>query len=109
MSYPIVTKTVEVHGIELPWVRRKAYAPQKGIVLGRGTAFIPLTLLEEVAQRTIDDYLYGNMPPELDSEQQLALEQAKLAEKETRGGCHGTDKLRRWLNKALVQFDQSRR
>ena len=91
----IVTKTVEVQGLELPWVKRKLYAPNKNQIIDSGMVFIPLDLLEEVANRTNDDYIYGIPPPSLTYPMQLALEQAKLAERETRGGYHGTDKLRR--------------
>lgn len=119
------TRVIEQRGLLLPWVRKEPYgrpaAPRtcpihgrrrevppenprctckgirKGAVLESGEVFVSSSDLYEVAERTIDDYLFHTPPPNIGYHEQLALEQAGLAERETRGGCHGTDKLRRFL------------
>lgn len=103
------TRTVEEKGIVLPWQRIEPYGPfqmadgrwtdnpPKGTVLESGEVFIPYSSLWDVAERTIDDYLAERMPPNVNSHEQMALEQAGLADRETRGGCHGTQKLRDFL------------
>lgn len=104
-------RTVVERGIILPWQRVERYGPQniegrilfayrlpKGSVLEAGDVFISYNELWAVAERTIDDYIVGNAIADISYHGQMALEQAGLADAETRGGCHGTQKLRDFLN-----------
>lgn len=108
MTFEWSTRTIEEQGLMLPWQRIERYGPitiegyttdkpPKGTVLEEGTVFVPYDVLWAVAERTSDDAFMGNMPPHVGYHEQLALEQAGLADGETRGGCHGTDKLREFL------------
>lgn len=88
LGVPIRT-AVEVRaidGIVLPW----AYAaPHEE---GRGEVFIEWTVLDDLAEQdTYRSQIYGAFI--LDQRTGLALEQAGLAERETRGGYHRTDAL----------------
>jgi hypothetical protein len=108
-QFVLTSRTVVIEGIELPWVERERYGPYttphgvlidkppKGTVLNQGAVFIPFDLLHEVAERTSNDYVAGYLSPDVDYRQGLALEEAGLAVLETRGGYHGTDKLRKYL------------
>lgn len=100
------TRTIEQKGIELPWQRIERYGPQeidgriffeerppKGTVIEEGTVFIPESVLYEVAEQGVWDSQFGNALL-LDTHMGYALEQAGLADRETRGGYHGTEKLR---------------
>lgn len=110
MTYPVITKTVEVKGIELRWERVERYGPNtmliataesqrrppKGTVLESGTVFIPLSTLEEVAEQDVYDSAFGRVLL-LGYYEGLALEAAGLAARETKGGYHRTDKLMEFL------------
>lgn len=106
MTFTFTTRTVEERGLELPWERLERYGPEhlpghppRGTVLESGTVFIPVNALYEVADRTTDDYLWENPPPQVGYHAQLALVKAGLAEEETRGGIHGTPALRELLGR----------
>lgn len=109
MTHPIVTKTVEVRGIVLPWkkierygpiyspwIANPPYRPPKGTVLESGEVFIPLSTLEELAEQDTYDSQFGQVFL-LDYHEGLALEEAGLAAGETKGGYHRTDKLLAFL------------
>lgn len=108
------TRTIEERGIELPWQRVERYGPildtngeafyagdnhpPKGTVLESGTVFIPDSVLYGVAEQGDYDSLspFGTALL-LGTHEGYALEQAGLAVQETRGGYHGTEKLRQLL------------
>lgn len=103
------TRTIEQKGIVLPWKRVEHHGPQeingrrffedrppKGTVLERGTVFIPETTLYELAEQGTYDSQFGSAFL-LGVHEGYALAEAGLAVQETKGGYHGTDKLRRLL------------
>lgn len=103
----LTTRLIAQRGIELPWQRIERYGPNtmliatpeskqrppKGTVLEEGTVFIPYETLWKVAEQDVWDSQMGS-PLLLGYQEGLALEQAGLAVAETKGGYHGTDKLR---------------
>ena len=103
------SRTIKQDGIILPWQRVEPYGPftfpdgrvtdkpPKGTVLESGEVFVPMDVLYEVSQRTSTDAMFGVTPPDVGYHEQMALEQAGLARGETRGGCHGTEKLHTFL------------
>lgn len=107
----LITRTIEQKGLVLPWERVERYGPNtmliataeskerpsKGTVLESGEVFVPYDVLWEVAERTTDDYIMGLPIPSVGYHEKLALVKAGLAVEETRGGIHGTDKLREFL------------
>lgn len=117
MTYPMITRTIEQRGIELPWQRVERYGPYeindgsgrytdnppKGTVLDSGVVFIPLSTLEDLAEQDVYDSQFGRVLL-LDYHEGLALEAAGLAAKETKGGYHRTDKLLEFL-KAMGSCD----
>jgi hypothetical protein len=108
MSQTVVfqTRMVPSRFIVLPFERRATgidvslgRAAKVGDVFESGTVEISESLLYDVNDRDIDDYLVGNIPTfHISSEQTWALEQAGWAVRETRGGVHGTDALTEFLD-----------
>jgi hypothetical protein len=96
MSIELTTKVIEVVGVDLPWIRRKGYAPDRNRIVESGTVFVPLELLKTLAERGKDDYLF-EPTPYVTQHEGLALEQAKLATREPGDGFFGTAKLRQLL------------
>lgn len=101
-DFPITTRTVEERGVVLPWKRVERYGPPlrekpKGTVLESGEVFVSMSTLYAVNERTSDDYLREIPPPFVGYHEELALVEAGLADKETRGGIHGTEKLAKFL------------
>lgn len=86
------TRTVTEQGIELPYVKQ-SYGTAE--VIERGTVFVTVSTLEQVSEQGAWDSQVGGALL-LDEPEGLALEQAGLAVRETRGGYHGTDALRAW-------------
>ncbi len=130
----LASRTEVVYGVELPWEERERYdrpaypdtCPQhhpevhthpggrctcapvvKGALINRGTVFVSLSTLYEVCERTTDDYLRGSLPPSIGFREGLALEQAGLARRETRGGYHGTEAGNRVLDELHQQIPAS--
>lgn len=132
-TFTLASKVKTVYGVELPWEERENYdvpaypdtcpkhspVPEelkyanprctchpraKGDLIDQGTVFVPLSTLESVCERTTDDYWSGVTPPIVGHREGLALEQAGLAERETRGGYHGTDAGRQALNDLWHQY-----
>lgn len=111
--YPVVTRTVEQRGIELPWQRVERYGPYttaegktvdkppKGTVLEEGTVFIPLSTLEELSEQDVWDSQFGSAFL-LDYHEGLALKAVGLAAEETRGGFHRTEKLLEFLKEVYA-------
>lgn len=104
------TRTVQEKGLWLPWERVERYGPQringktlfedrppKGTVLESGTVFVTESTLYEVAEQGTYDSQFGSALL-LGPYEGPALVKAGLAVEETRGGYHGTDKLRRLLD-----------
>lgn len=89
-------KTVEVHGLELPYHWESGY-PDSSFEPRSGTVFISNEQLVEVAERDQWAGAFGAMLVDLPPWAEHALEQAGLGVRETRGGVHGTDKLRELL------------
>lgn len=105
--YQIETRTIEQKGIVLPWKRVEPYGPRhilddrppKGTVLDSGEVFIPMGTLAELAEQDRMDSQFGSVFL-LGMREGLALEQAGLAEQETRGGYHRTDALMAFMEGA---------
>lgn len=106
----ISTKAVEVKGVILPWERVERYGPSttawgvyidkppKGTVLDSGEVFVPLSDLYELAEQRRWDSSFGSSFSLTSYLAKLAVVKAGWAVEETRGGIHGTDALRTWLN-----------
>jgi hypothetical protein len=108
MKIDLVTETITVAGIRLPWRQRKTYPPNLHKVLKHGEVFIPLDLLQKVCDRTADDYLYHPIPAwEVTHQQEWALIEEGLAEKEARGFIHGTERGRRVLAQLKEQQEKT--
>src|SRR6185312_14056526 len=45
---PVVTRTVQVQGIELPWQRLERYGENKGALIEEGTVFVEMSTLYEL-------------------------------------------------------------
>lgn len=90
------SRTVVQKGIELLWEQRKAYEPDKGKVVRTGRVFITEETLWELSKQGQWDSQFGGSYL-LAMDQGLALEQAGLAVRETKGGYHSTEKLREFL------------
>lgn len=106
----LTTRIVEQRGVMLPWERwtpPKVYdtqgvdctpeRPDPPQLLNSGEVFVPLSTLEEVACQGRWDSQYGSALV-LTATKKYALVAAGWAREETRGGIHGTDALRQWLN-----------
>lgn len=98
MSEPkikMITRTVEVRGIELPYV----WTGQGKANQLSGTVFVSMDELVEVAEQDEWAGAFGNSLVLGEPWADLALAQAGLAVRETRGGVHGTKKLKKFLKK----------
>lgn len=100
MSVVVRERTVVEHGIVLPYVR---YRRHSGNTNGdftiwsewppvRGEVFIPRGDLEQLAEQDVWDSQFGQVLL-LGPCEGLALEQAELAVRETKGGYHRSEKL----------------
>lgn len=106
----IVTKTVEVKGVNLPWemwtpnpvfkdgVNLTPERPNPPELLKSGDVFISEDTLYELESQGRWDSQFGSALL-LDPYKGLALEAKGWAERETRGGYHGTEKLKKWMRK----------
>jgi hypothetical protein len=104
----VQTRTVEEQGIELPWERWSYPAvfkdgknltpdrPHPSVLEESGTVFIPMDDLYQLSEQDTWDSQFGSALL-FGSHEGLALEQAGLAVRETKGGYHRTDKLLAWL------------
>lgn len=94
-------QTRVVKGIELPWdVTDKRWA-EDWIARGKhttGTVFVDQDTLMNLADQGVWDSQFGSVLL-LDMLEGIALEQAGLAQQETRGGYHGTEKLKELLRR----------
>lgn len=107
-EFPLGTRVVEQKGITLPWERWSPRAvfrdgvnltperPDPPVLQDSGEVFVPLDTLYELAEQGIWDSQFGSAFL-LGAYEGLALEAAGLAERETKGGYHRTDKLVEWL------------
>ena len=93
-----VTKTVEVEGIELPYHWESAY-PGSTFKPQSGKVFIEADTLIEVSEQDQWAGAFGESLVIAPRWADLALEQAGLAVRETRGGVHGTPALKELLKK----------
>lgn len=104
----IITKTVEVRGIMLPWARWTPAAvyrkgknltpdrPDPRKLLESGEVFVPLDTLYTLSEQDVWDSQFGSALL-LGVHEGLALEQAGLAVQETRGGYHRSEELVLWM------------
>lgn len=98
MNIEITTRTIEQRGIELPWQHK----------LESGTVFIPLSTLEELADRGPWDSQFGRPAFLLDDHEGLALVAAGFAVQETKGGFYSTDELHEWLTAVEARLGGTR-
>jgi len=105
MKINVTSRTVVEKGILLPWERWSIppvfgkegdnltpERPDPPVLLDSGTVFITMDMLYELSEQDRWDSQFGRvllLPPH----EALALEAAGLAERETKGGYHRTDKL----------------
>lgn len=112
MNITVVTRTVEVKGVELPWERIELFGcdvlrdegssmfPDReptGTVVESGTVFVPLDTLYDLSEQDVWGSTFGNAFL-LPHKEGLALVAAGLAVQENRGGFHRTDKLVEFLD-----------
>lgn len=96
-----VTKTIKF--ITLPWNKlangydKLGGRAEIGDVLESGIVDIPLNKIYRLAEQDRWDSQFGGAFIDLDTKEGWALEQAGLAERETRGGHHRTDLLTDWM------------
>lgn len=110
MSYKLETqtRTVTERGITLPWTREtggmlKPDGGREPKRTERGEVFVTLYTLEEVAEQGPWDSQGGDVLL-LDFPEGLALEQAGLAVRETRGGYHRSGMTKAVLEQLLAQL-----
>jgi hypothetical protein len=108
MTFQVTTRTVEEKGIVLPWERWSYPAvfrdgvnltPERkhpSVIEDSGEVFVPMNTIYELAEQDRWDSQFGSAFL-LGPDEGLALEAAGLAERETKGGYHRTDKLLTWL------------
>jgi hypothetical protein len=90
----VSTEIVEIRGIRLPYRdARRDEKPEEGVV------FVPLSLLHEIAEQGEWDSQFGSVLLIHDRHQELALEQAGLGVKETKGGFHRSPTLEPFMEK----------
>jgi len=92
MGYTIVTRTVLVNGIELPWEYKNPYPGGDVLHDGSGTTFIPIDVLRELGENTWEYPEYA-----VSFHAGLALEAAGLAMCDNRGNHYPTEKLKTFL------------
>ena len=112
----IRTRTIEEKGIVLPWERTERYGcdllyptgharegevmyPDRkptGTVIETGEVFVPLQTLYDLADQDVWDSQFGSAFL-LSNQEGLALVGHGLAEQETKGGYHRTQKLLEFL------------
>lgn len=114
MSTPeikIESRVNTTKGIYVPWQKVERQGPiemndgriwgkdrePKGTVLGEGMVFVPFDTLYALYEQGHWDSQFGSALILNDPKEALALEALGFAEEETRGGYHGTDKLRDWM------------
>ena len=95
------TRTIEEKGIELPWERRANPWEAHPAMGSSGIVFIPVSTLEELAEQDVWDSQFGSAFL-LGYHEGLALEQAGLAVRETKGGYHRSEKLLKLLRERGV-------
>lgn len=88
------TRQVTEVGIKLPYVRRDYRTKQ---FVDRGTVFITIETLEELAEQDMYDWCGTRCAIDLGHLEGLALEQAGLVARATRGGYHRTEMLSPFL------------
>lgn len=117
-SIPISAVTVVRHGITLPWVEVERYGSdllythgpregeqmypdrkRTGEVRNQGEVFIPLGTLEELMEAENSWGMGGSF--QLGYHEGMALEQAGLATRETRGGFHSREEQKAALDELI--------
>ena len=95
LGYPVVTRTVLVNGVELPWVYKNPYPGGDPSHDSNGTVFVPIDVLRDIGENTWE---YPNSTVSFHIG--LALEAAELVVCDNRGNCYPTEKLRAFLKEA---------
>ena len=101
----VVTET----GITLPYRKRKYEPfvpgrPPAGKVFEEGVVFVGYDFLEALSEQGTWDSQFGNVLLCHDDRIEAALEAIGFLVKETKGGVHGTDELKAWLDN--VEFPE---